>query len=54
MESNLGTHIALVMSGTLSPLPLPRFQIWDCILVTRNVRDFAHADVDVFNPWQDA
>lgn len=26
---------------------------YDCKLVTRNVRDFAHADVDVLNPWQD-
>jgi len=25
----------------------------DCKLVTRNVRDFAHADIDVHNPWQD-
>ena len=25
----------------------------ECKLVTRNVRDFAHADIDVFNPWQD-
>lgn len=25
----------------------------DCKLVTRNVRDFAHADIDVLNPWQD-
>lgn len=24
----------------------------ECKLVTRNVRDFAHADIDVFNPWQ--
>lgn len=25
----------------------------DCKLVTRNVRDFAHAGIDVLNPWQD-
>lgn len=25
----------------------------DCKLVTRNVRDFAHADIDVLNPWQE-
>lgn len=25
----------------------------DCKLVTRNVRDFAHADIDVLNPWPD-
>lgn len=25
----------------------------DCKLVTRNFRDFAHADIDVLNPWQD-
>ncbi|XTI73142.1 type II toxin-antitoxin system VapC family toxin [Acidithiobacillus sp. AC3] len=25
----------------------------DCILVTRNVHDFAHANIDVFNPWQE-
>lgn len=24
----------------------------DCILVTRNVRDFSHAGIEVFNPWQ--
>ena len=23
----------------------------DCKLVTRNVRDFAHADIDVLSPW---
>ena len=26
---------------------------YDCKLVTRNVRDFAHADIDVHDPWQD-
>ena len=26
---------------------------YDCKLVTRNVRDFAHADIDVQDPWQD-
>lgn len=26
---------------------------FDCKLVTRNVRDFAHADIDTLNPWQD-
>ena len=26
---------------------------YDCKLVTRNVRDFSHADIEVFNPWQD-
>jgi predicted nucleic acid-binding protein len=26
---------------------------WECQLVTRNVRDFAPADVDELNPWQD-
>ena len=26
---------------------------YDCKLVTRNVRDVAHADVDVINPWLD-
>jgi len=26
---------------------------WDCKLVTRNVLDFVHADIDVINPWQD-
>lgn len=26
---------------------------FDCKLVTRNVSDFAHANIDVFNPWQD-
>ena len=26
---------------------------WDCQLVTRKVRDFAPADIDVLNPWQD-
>jgi len=25
----------------------------DCKLVTRNVRDFAHADIVVLNPWQE-
>ena len=25
----------------------------ECQLVTRNVRDFAHAGIDVLNPWQD-
>ncbi len=25
----------------------------DCKLVTRNVRDFAHADIEMLNPWQD-
>jgi predicted nucleic acid-binding protein len=25
----------------------------DCKLVTRNFRDFSHADIDVINPWQD-
>ena len=25
----------------------------DCQLVTRNVRDFAHAGVKLLNPWQD-
>lgn len=25
----------------------------NCKLVTRNVRDFAHADIDVLNPWQE-
>ena len=25
----------------------------NCKLVTRNVRDFAHANIDVLNPWQD-
>lgn len=25
----------------------------DCILVTRNVRDFVNAGIDVINPWQD-
>ena len=25
----------------------------DCQLVTRNVRDFAHADIKMINPWQD-
>jgi toxin FitB len=25
----------------------------DCKLVTRNIRDFAHADIDVINPWHD-
>ena len=25
----------------------------ECKLVTRNVRDFAHADIDVQDPWQD-
>ncbi len=25
----------------------------DCKLVTRNVRDFAYAGIDVLNPWQD-
>ncbi len=25
----------------------------DCKLVTRNVSDFAHADIDTLNPWQD-
>jgi predicted nucleic acid-binding protein len=24
----------------------------DCLLVTRNVRDFANAGVDVLNPWE--
>lgn len=23
----------------------------DCKLVTRNARDFAHADIDALNPW---
>lgn len=26
----------------------------DCKLVTRNVRDFAHADIEILNPWQDS
>jgi len=26
---------------------------YDCKLVTRNFRDFAHADIDVHDPWQD-
>lgn len=26
---------------------------YDCKLVTRNVPDFAHAGIDVINPWQD-
>jgi len=26
---------------------------FDCKLVTRNVRDFAHAGIDVVNPWRD-
>lgn len=26
---------------------------YDCKLVTRNVRDFAHSDIDVHDPWQD-
>jgi len=25
----------------------------DCKLVTRNVRYFVHADIDLLNPWQD-
>jgi toxin FitB len=25
----------------------------DCKLVTRNFHDFAHADIDDINPWQD-
>jgi predicted nucleic acid-binding protein len=25
----------------------------ECQLVTRNVRDFAHAGIVVLNPWQD-
>ena len=28
-------------------------QACDCKLVTRNFRDFANADIDVLNPWQD-
>ena len=27
-------------------------QAYTCQLVTRNVRDFAHTGVDVFDPWQ--
>ena len=27
---------------------------YDCKLVTRNVRDFAHSGIDVINPWKDA
>jgi len=26
---------------------------FECKLVTRNVRDFEQADIDVLNPWQD-
>lgn len=26
---------------------------YGCKLVTRNVRDFAHANIDILNPWQD-
>jgi predicted nucleic acid-binding protein len=26
---------------------------YNCKFVTRNVRDFAHAGIDIINPWQD-
>lgn len=28
-------------------------RVHECKLVTRNVRDFAHAGIDLLNPWQD-
>ena len=39
--------------ATLDSIIATTARACDCKLVTRNVRDFAHADIDVLNPWQE-